>query len=82
MVRKSLNEVTLDQKRIVALVNAAARFQSLVLIGMGTKMVNAKSLIGMLSFTAQKLDGAMLMAEGSDEQEAAETIAMLINQAK
>ena len=68
----------LNARSAAMLVQAACKFTSRILIEQGSKVVNAKSLMGVLSLSAKSLDTLYLVLDGEDETEAARTIDDLI----
>lgn len=57
----------------------AARFEARIMIECESKVINAKSMLGLLSL-GSRMDGAemVLVAEGEDEQKAVEAICALL----
>ena len=61
------------------IVQLASRFNSLIMITMDNKRVNAKSMIGMMSLGLIDDDEVVVTAEGDDENEAVACMAELLN---
>jgi len=55
-------------------VQVTARYQSRIMIEHDQKIVNAKSMLGLLSLGLEDQSVLNLLVEGEDEQEAAEAI--------
>ena len=70
----------LHLRPISNLCNQAADFKSTILIKMGNKCVNAKSLISVLSAGIRFKDEIELCCEGSDEEEALELLSRMIEE--
>lgn len=54
----------------VSVVQVTARFDSRIMIEHGQKIVNAKSMLGLLSLGLEDQHDMILIAEGDDEKEA------------
>ena len=72
------NYVGLHSRPATFLVNKATDFKSSVWIEKGSRRVNAKSLLGVLSLGVSKDEEITLIAEGDDEQSAVEALIALI----
>lgn len=68
----------LQNKSAALLVQVAGRFASNVWIEQGSKRVNAKSIMGVLSLRLRRGDTFTVAASGEDEEKAVATIARLI----
>jgi len=68
----------LSARSAAALVQAASKYSSRILIEQGSKVVNAKSLMGVLSLNVGSLDAMQLVLDGSDETEACDDLHGLI----
>lgn len=68
----------LKPKSAAAFVQEASRYQSQIQLMQGSKMVNAKSLMGVLSLGVHKDDRLLLVARGSDEAAAVAALAELL----
>ena len=60
------------------LVREASRFESRLMIEHNAKIVNAKSMLGLLSLGADAQAGLCLLAEGPDEAAAADAMEALL----
>ncbi|MBQ8201047.1 MAG: HPr family phosphocarrier protein [Clostridia bacterium] len=81
MIRKPIvfpNHQPLNRALAAEVVQTASRFEARVMISHHQKIVNAKSMLGLLSLGADDQDGMILMAEGMDEAAAAEAVAALL----
>ncbi len=77
MVRREVTiqrEDGLEARPIAMLVQKASQFASTVHIEVGTKKINAKSIMGMMSLSVCSGDAVTVVTEGSDEEEAATEI--------
>lgn len=82
MISKELtikSEEGLQSRPAALLVQVAGKFQSTIWIEQGSKRVNAKSIMGVLSLRLKKGDSFFVVAKGDDENDAIETIARLID---
>lgn len=71
----------LEARPIALLVQKASQFSSTVHIEVGSKKVNAKSIMGMMSLSVCGGDEVVVVTNGDDEAEAAKEIeTYLINQ--
>ncbi len=74
------DEIGLHARPAGLLVNAASKFACKIMIYNGTRQVDAKSILGVMSLALKKGDEMRLHFEGTDEEEAFETIkSFLIN---
>lgn len=83
MTRKSLtirNEEGLQSRPAALLVQIAGRYSSNLWIEQGSKRVNAKSIMGVLSLRLKKGDSFNIAASGDDEADAVDAITQLIEQ--
>lgn len=81
MVQKQIrfnNSEGFKPKAAAAFVQEAGQYQSQIQIMQGSKMVNAKSLMGVLSLGVRKDDRLLLIARGSDEAQAVAALAELL----
>ena len=76
MIRTSvtINCEGLEARPIAMLVQKASQFSSKVQIEVGTKKVNAKSIMGMMSLSVRSGDEVIVITDGTDEVEAAKEI--------
>ena len=81
MIRKAvtINCEGLEARPIAMLVQKASRFNSTVHIEVGTKKVNAKSFMGMMSLSVCGGDEIIVVTEGADEAVAADEIESYLN---
>lgn len=63
-------------------VQAANRFKSEVTLLKGERIANAKSIVGVISLGVARGETVILRVEGSDEVEAVETLAKMLNEAE
>mgnify|MGYP002515070249 CR=1 FL=1 len=81
MIRKPVvfpGDQPLTRTLAAEIVQTASRFESRIMISHDQKIVNAKSMLGLLSLGADDQDGMVLMAEGADEAEAAAAVSALL----
>lgn len=81
MLKKELtieNRSGLHARPAAVFVEVADRFQADIELGFDGIIVNAKSIIGVLSLGIGQGDLITLLIEGEDEQEAMETMVQLI----
>ena len=77
----TINSEGLEVRPIAMLVQKASQFSSKVHIEVGTKKVNAKSIMGMMSLSVRSGDEVVVITDGADESEAAKEIeTYLLNQ--
>lgn len=77
MVKKTVtvnHETGLEARPIAMLVQKASQFSSQVHIEVGSKSINAKSIMGMMSLSVGSGEQLVVVTEGKDEIEAAEEI--------
>lgn len=81
MIKKSvtINCEGLEARPIAMLVQKASQYASTVHIEVGTKRVNAKSIMGMMSLNVCGGDEIVVVTEGKDEEEAANEIELYLN---
>lgn len=68
----------LNRAGAAQVVQAASRFESRVMIEHDQKIVNAKSMLGLLSLGLEDQQHLHLLAEGPDEKEAVDAIVALL----
>ncbi len=81
MVRKTVTvrrEAGLEARPIAMLVQKASQFSSKVYIEVGTKSINAKSIMGMMTLRVGNGDQVVVVTEGSDEEAAAQEIELYL----
>ena len=81
MVRKAvtINCEGLEARPIAVLVQKASQYASSVHIEVGTKKVNAKSIMGMMTLSVYGGDEVVVVTEGKDEEVAANEIELYLN---
>ncbi len=85
MMKKSMTIALkdgLDARPIAELVQVASKYDSRVYIELGTKRVNAKSIMGMMSLELDNGDEMMVSADGTDEEAAIRDIEAFITAAR
>lgn len=82
MIRRSvtINCEGLEARQIAMLVQKASQYFSTVHIEVGTKKVNAKSIMGMMSLSVCGGEEIVVVTEGKDEEAAANEIELYLNQ--
>ena len=81
MVKRSVTiqrEQGLEARPIAVLVQKASQFSSKVRIEIGTKSVNAKSIMGMMTLSVGNGDEVVVVTEGDDEEAAAKEIELYL----
>ena len=81
MVKKTVTvrrEAGLEARPIAVLVQKASQFSSKVFIEVGTKSINAKSIMGMMSLSVGSGDQVVVVADGTDEAEAAKELELYL----
>ena len=68
----------LDGRPIAELVQVASKYESNVSLEHGTRKVNAKSIMGMMSLEASAGESVEVMIDGSDEENAMIEIAAFL----
>ena len=74
MIRKPVtiqNNMDMEDRPVAHLVQEASQYASQVYILMGSKKINAKSIMGMMSLTLMPGEEITVVANGTDEKEAA-----------
>lgn len=82
MIRRTvtINCEGLEARPIAMLVQKASQFASTVHIEVGTKKINAKSIMGMMSLSLCGGEQIVVVTEGSDEEAAANEIEAALDQ--
>ena len=70
----------LEARPIAVLVQKASQFSSRVYIEVGTKSINAKSIMGMMSLRVGNGDQVAIVTEGTDEEAAAKEIELYLEE--
>lgn len=82
MIKKSITVNCidgLDARPIAMLVQKASQFSSIVHIEVGSKKINAKSIMGMMSLNVGNGDKLVVVTEGDDEEAAAQEIELYLS---
>ena len=77
MIKKPLKikcDDGLDARPIALLVQEASQYESRVFIEIGSKKINAKSIMGMMSLKLSGGEDLTVVAEGVDEEAAAKAL--------
>lgn len=72
----------LDASEIAVLVQKSCKYSASVHLQIGTKKVNAKSIMGMLNICEAKGTEVTIICDGSDEEKALNDIAAYIESGK
>ena len=72
------NRDGLDAKSAAMLVQVACRYRSQILIEQGSKIINGKSMMGVLSLGVGAHDQVTLMTNGADEKEAMQAVSAVL----
>ena len=72
----------LEARPIAMLVQVASQYSSNIYLESEAKKVNAKSIMGMMSLALQEGDEVTVVAEGEDEEKAAEGIKTFLKKTK
>ena len=73
-----VNKLGLHARAATRLVNCASAFNSEIWIGKGEKIINGKSIMGVLTLAANKGTELVIQVDGDDESEAMASIVDLI----
>lgn len=68
----------LEARPVAVLVQVASQFDSSIYVECGDKKVNAKSIMGMMTLGLHEGKEVMIWAEGEDEEEAAQKVAIYL----
>ena len=74
----TINCEGLEARPIAMLVQKASQFSSRVYIEVGTKSINAKSIMGMMSLRVGSGDEVVVVTEGNDEEAAAKELELYL----
>ena len=74
-----INKLGLHARAATRLVNCASGFEAEVNVVRGTRVVNAKSIMGVLTLAASKGTDLAIEAHGPDEKDAVAAVVALIN---
>ena len=72
----------LETRPIAMLVQVASQYESSIYLESGTKKVNAKSIMGMMTLVLDNGENVIVTADGADEQEAIRNIRSYLTQDK
>jgi phosphocarrier protein len=75
-----VNKLGLHARAASRLVNCASGYASEIRIVRGTRAVNAKSIMGVLTLAAARGAELVIEAEGADQQQALEALTTLIGE--
>ena len=81
MIRKPVtiqNNMDMEDRPVAHLVPEARQYASKVYIVMGSKKINAKSIMGMMSLKLQKGEDVTIVADGQDEDAAVSGVATFL----
>ena len=82
MIRKEVSlpgQEALQRRTAAQLVQVASRFDARIMIENRSKVINAKSMLGLLSLGPATDGKLFLVADGEDEQKAVDAIVHLLN---
>ena len=85
MIRKPVtiqNNMDMEDRPLAHLVQEGSQYASQVYILMGSKKINAKSIMGMMSLKLQKGEDVTLVADGQDEDAAVSGVATFLGAQK
>lgn len=85
MIRKPVtiqNNMDMEDRPVAHLVQETSQYASQVYIVMGSKKINAKSIMGMMSLKLQKGEDVTIVAEGQDEDAAVSGVATFLGAQK
>lgn len=77
MITKSMQiklESGLEARPVAMLVQLASKYESSIYLETGSKKVNAKSIMGMMSLGLDEGESVTVIAEGADEVQAVEEL--------
>lgn len=75
-------KIGLQAKSAAEFVQEANRYRSDIFLEMNGRRVNAKSIMGLMSFAIGPGTPIKIIADGSDEEEAVEALAKIVEQEK
>ena len=81
MIRKPVtiqNNMDMEDRPVAHLVQVASQYASQEYIVMGSKKINAKSIMGMMSLKLQKGEDVTIVADGQDEDAAVSGVATFL----
>jgi phosphotransferase system HPr (HPr) family protein len=74
-----INKLGLHARAAAKLVGVTAQFQSKIQLGLGSRVIDAKSIMALLMLGAGKGTSLRLMVDGADAEAAHAAVAALIN---
>lgn len=74
-----INKLGLHARAATKLVNCASRYEAEVNVVRGTRVVNAKSIMGVLTLAASRGTELVIEADGPDASDAVDALIALIN---
>jgi phosphocarrier protein HPr len=77
---KIINKLGMHARAAAKFVNLASSFESDVELGKGDRMVNGKSIMGVMMLAASRGTSVSLRVEGNDEVDAADKLEELVRQ--
>ena len=79
MIKQDVVIKNLDTGFVSKLVNAAEQFRSQIMFRQGTRLINVKSIMGVMAIAQPNTDiGLTVVCDGRDEKKALQTITDLI----
>ena len=76
------NNMDMEDRPVAHLVQEASQYASQEYILMGSKKINAKSIMGMMSLKLQKGEDVTIIADGQDEDAAVSGLATFLEAQK
>jgi len=77
---KIINKLGMHARAAAKFVNLASSFESDIELGKGNRMVNGKSIMGVMMLAASRGTSISLRVEGNDEVEAADRLEELVRE--
>ena len=75
-----VNELELHARAAARFVHLATRFESQIRVGVNARMMDGKSILGILLLAAARGTTIVIAAEGVDEQAAVDALARLVEE--
>ena len=75
-----VNELGLHARAAARFVHLATRFESQIRVGVNARMMDGKSILGILLLAAARGTTIVIAAEGVDEQAAVDALARLVEE--
>lgn len=69
---------TMDHKSVQSLVALAGKFSAQIMLEMGSKLINAKSMMGVITLAKSPVAQLNLIVTGEDEEAACDAVAEFI----